>query len=336
MSECLKCFCTVLLTVFILTSCTENEAIMARFDIEGELNLFDGVRFVNTSANANDYFWDFGDGMFSTEKSPQHKYKLTGIYKVMLTAANAGLTNTVSKSIEVSAGKPSVSFSISMVNQSISGVIGEFKFTNNSTRATSFLWSFGDGTTSTEKNPIHSYWFPGTYKVKMTAFNTQQCDSTYRIFNVIDTVAVQSQKYSIDVDGDGVEDFKFYIASGGGITFSSSGIYVEPYNNEISVISGRPVRYLIGDRILNNSNFVNTRLNITYEYRLWDEYHGGGTTYYTDSAWVKKDFGYIGFRKTINNKSRIGWVKLKVSGMMNFKLISFRIPSETESLLIDK
>ena len=44
------------------------------------------------------------------------------------------------------------------------------QFTNMSERATSYLWDFGDGTTSTAANPSHSF-HPGTFSVKLTASN---------------------------------------------------------------------------------------------------------------------------------------------------------------------
>lgn len=53
--------------------------------------LIDGfsVDFENTSRCATDYYWDFGDGEFSTEKSPIHVYESGGSYNVILTALNS-------------------------------------------------------------------------------------------------------------------------------------------------------------------------------------------------------------------------------------------------------
>lgn len=41
-----------------------------------------------------------------------------------------------------------------------------------------YLWDFGDGTTSTEQNPVHSFPAPGTYTVQFTAFNTLGCSTS--------------------------------------------------------------------------------------------------------------------------------------------------------------
>ena len=42
-------------------------------------------------------------------------------------------------------------------------------FTNISQNATSYLWDFGDGSTSTQFNPAHTYASAGTYSLKLTA-----------------------------------------------------------------------------------------------------------------------------------------------------------------------
>lgn len=54
----------------------------------------------------------------------------------------------------------------------------EVAFTNTSTDATSYSWAFGDGGTSTEENPTHTYAAAGTYTVELTATNEDGSDST--------------------------------------------------------------------------------------------------------------------------------------------------------------
>jgi PKD repeat protein len=62
-------------------------------------------------------------------------------------------------------------------------------FTNSSTNATSYLWDFGDGMTSTEASPVHTYISAQTYTVKLTASN--QCSSTTKTGFVVLTTKVQ-------------------------------------------------------------------------------------------------------------------------------------------------
>lgn len=44
-------------------------------------------------------------------------------------------------------------------------------FTNESSYGVSYLWDFGDGSTSTQVNPVHTYDGPGAYEVRLTATN---------------------------------------------------------------------------------------------------------------------------------------------------------------------
>ena len=50
----------------------------------------DSISFTNLSSNYESVFWDFGDGITSTDENPTHKFTLNGSYTVILTA----ITNT--------------------------------------------------------------------------------------------------------------------------------------------------------------------------------------------------------------------------------------------------
>ncbi len=58
----------------------------------------------------------------------------------------------------------------------------DFTFTNTSTGANSYLWDFGDGTTSTLQNPTHTYINPGIYTIILTVYGP--CDSSQAIQSV--------------------------------------------------------------------------------------------------------------------------------------------------------
>ena len=47
------------------------------------------------------WYWDFGDGTYSSTQSPSHTYSGFGIYQVSLTATNAAGTGSITKSITV-------------------------------------------------------------------------------------------------------------------------------------------------------------------------------------------------------------------------------------------
>lgn len=58
-------------------------------------------------------------------------------------------------------------------------------FTNTSQVSTGFIWNFGDGATSTEANPTHTYAAPGNYTVTLTAEN--DCGQTTAVQTVMAT-----------------------------------------------------------------------------------------------------------------------------------------------------
>ncbi|MCB2411152.1 GEVED domain-containing protein [Hymenobacter lucidus] len=65
--------------------------------------------------------------------------------------------------------------------QTASACAGTFAFTDQSQRGpTSWRWRFGDGTTSTQQHPTHTYSTPGNYTVTLRACNAVGCDSTSR------------------------------------------------------------------------------------------------------------------------------------------------------------
>ncbi len=121
------------------------------------------VTFTNTSTGATSYGWDFGDGNSSTEENPVHTYADAGTYPVILTAEAGAITSTHQESVTVSA-PVEVTAAYTYVAEDLT-----LTFTNTSTGATSYGWDFGDGNSSTEENPVHTYADAGTYPVVLTA-----------------------------------------------------------------------------------------------------------------------------------------------------------------------
>ncbi len=75
---------------------------------------------------------------------------------------------------------PAASFSPSQnpVNLSNGGFVS---FENLSTNSVDYIWDFGDGNTSTEAAPSHTYSATGTYEVKLIAINSEGCGDTESI-----------------------------------------------------------------------------------------------------------------------------------------------------------
>lgn len=126
------------------------------------------VSFKNQSTNAQTFSWNFGNGQTSTQKEPIITYETGGTYSVSLTATNGDKSNTATQNVTVNSPQTTASFTYK-VEHPLKVVL-----TNTSTNATSYTWDFGDGSSSTEKNPTHRYDGIGVYKIKLTAKGNNQ------------------------------------------------------------------------------------------------------------------------------------------------------------------
>ena len=66
-------------------------------------------------------------------------------------------------------------------------VANVYTFTNTSTGSTSWLWKFGDGNTSNQQNPTHTYGTSGTFVVTLYAYNGSCIDSTSQTITLLTT-----------------------------------------------------------------------------------------------------------------------------------------------------
>lgn len=214
--------------------------------------------------------------------------------------------------------------------------IDTIKFSNYSENSSYYYWDFGDGTTSLEKEPMHKYNSKGSYIVKLKASDKLYTDSIFKNINITDTVSLNNQAlgqnpyFYLDVDGNSINDFVLFYAVWGGHTGSWADSFIIPSNDyEISI-----KKYCYGDTIfLDNTDFTNQKTSITSTYYLWSLKSSQNSS----DFWDKNNFGYLAFRKKVDNKTLIGWIKLKATSSIKVNLISFRIPTEiTERLIIDE
>lgn len=82
----------------------------------------------------------------------------------------------------------------------------QVKFTNSSTRATSYQWSFGDGQTSTEASPTHTYTAIGKYTVKLTVKNDKGETDILEKANYIEVKAIPTLPDGGKLVGSNMED----------------------------------------------------------------------------------------------------------------------------------
>ena len=116
------------------------------------------------------YFWSFGDGATSTEKNQVHTYFVPGSYDVSLRASNDYHTDYKEMEGFITIGsKPIAEFFADQIDGYTPLTVFFTDLSLGSPK--SWEWSFGDGSTSAEKNPFHIYQKPGTYTVSLTATN---------------------------------------------------------------------------------------------------------------------------------------------------------------------
>lgn len=156
------------------------------------------VYFTNqTQANGltvTNYLWTFGDGTTSTASNPTKSYNNTGSYVVTLTvtaydsSSQTSCTKYYSKYIYFNSNpcyyyKAYSSYTKNYLTVNFNNYSGN---PTNSTQT--YFWNFGNGTTSTLKNPSITYTNPGIYRVVQkvtTQFNGYSCtDSIVKIIQV--------------------------------------------------------------------------------------------------------------------------------------------------------
>ncbi len=161
----------------------------ATFLAQSSACLNNPVKFSLNAINGNrpviSYFWDFGDGTTSNEKEPSHNFTSEGIKTVSLSVKNdvACVSNVYQLPIKI-LKQPQASFAIANISCSQTAI----QFTDQSVlndNTPIYLWDFGDGTTSSDKNPSHTYNKSGNYTVKLNLKTEASCESTFQLSKII-------------------------------------------------------------------------------------------------------------------------------------------------------
>jgi serine protease len=126
------------------------------------------------------WLWDFGDGKTSTERNPAHTYKNPGTYTVTLKVIGPAGSDTETKQNYVILTMPAapVANFIGKPRTGDGPLVVQFTDTSSG-YIENRLWDFGDGTTSTELNPTHTYMHRniGNYTVSLTATSISGTDT---------------------------------------------------------------------------------------------------------------------------------------------------------------
>ena len=151
----------------------------------------------------SNYLWNFGNGETSNLSNPTYIYDVAGNYDITLTVWDIdGDTDTKIKNEFITVGEdfqPNANFTVnSTIINPDQAVNFTFKGTEGN-KPTEFLWDFGDGTFSIEKDPIHVYEESGNYSVYLTLTDIDGDQDTNDIPIIIYA--------GIDSDTDGLTDW---------------------------------------------------------------------------------------------------------------------------------
>jgi PKD repeat protein len=131
-----------------------------------------GTDTVSDQANLN-YTWDLGDGTIAYGTSVNHTYTQAKVYTVTFSVMdNEGMVGTAQMTVTVTNLKPiakaAADKSTVKIDELVTFSSAGSTDTLSDVATLKYLWTFGDGTSSTDKNPTHAYTSSGVKTVKLT------------------------------------------------------------------------------------------------------------------------------------------------------------------------
>lgn len=245
------------------------------------------LNFSNQSQGGTSFAWDFGDGNTSTLPGPTHTYASVGTYTVCLISTNTCGSDTTCQTINVTCAAPSAGYTYSST-----GITLQF---NDITSGgpNSWVWDFGDGNTSTQQSPVHSYAMPGTYTVCL--ISTSPCGSDTACSSVVVcalpvsnfTVTANGQMINLQNLSSGGTNFSWSFGDGNSSTlqnpthtYTGSGIYTiclvasnvcdsDSFCSQINICVGPTASYTYSNSTPQVFNFTSTSTGNPTTY-AWD------------------------------------------------------------------
>jgi len=138
------------------------------------------VNITNTTVGNWSFTWRFGDSQTSSSRDPlSHEYLGAGDYLMYLIVKGQHCADSTWASIEILPHPPIAAYK--PVEPGCMPLTIQFE--NESVYSNSFLWEFGDGAVSNKPNPEYTYYEPGTYQIKLTAWGDDGTVDSYSANN---------------------------------------------------------------------------------------------------------------------------------------------------------
>ena len=243
-----------------------------------------------------EFNWEFGDGQSSLQANPSHSYTSAGSYTVTLTVTdNEGATARVATTADITAAgnQPPVANAngpyVTDVAQAVSFSSAGSSDPDGS--IAQYLWEFGDGQSSSDANPQHSYSSVGDYTVQLTVTDNEGATA---VASTLVTVRDGNTTHGSKVIG----------------YFAEWGVYGRNYHVKNIHTSGSAeklthIMYAFG-------NVKNGECTIGDAYAAYDKYYGAsesvdGVADTWDAGALRGNFGQLRRLKEMYPNIKIVW-----------------------------
>jgi PKD repeat protein len=145
----------------------------------------------DTDGSVVNWSWDFGDGNSSFDQNPVHSYGDGRLYEVYLTVLDDdGFIDIKSGRVNVSNVAPVANFSWDPLYPTTSDFVNFTDLSYDTDGSVVYWsWDFGDGNSSFDQNPVHSYGDDGVYTVTLIVVDDDDEVDTYSDNVIISNVA---------------------------------------------------------------------------------------------------------------------------------------------------
>ncbi|HPH82063.1 MAG TPA: PKD domain-containing protein [Flavobacteriales bacterium] len=278
---------------FLINRSCEESIILTVNSFNTQLN-YDILRIYDGTSNAGELLWEASGNQSSISFTANSgKMFIEWVSNASSTFPGFKLTWATNPLIfsQTNAG-----FTVSEINPAY---LEEIQFTDTSSSNTnSWLWQFGDGNSSTEQNPTHTYSESGTFEVILIASNCLYSDTASFLIQVQDApeMYIQSNEINLYIGCNQESSEQIHIQNNGTgdlfwtiqypastdslkiLALTNGADLVEEYANTISAINETFTNYVLTENASNQASVIGGIIN-NYDIVLLPETNVGSVLY---------------------------------------------------------
>lgn len=154
------------------------------------------AKVVALSGGSHTYTWKDASGntvFTETTNTGSSTFEELAGGKYIVWVDNNGICGDIAVTIEIQQPEPIIADFTSDEDTIYMNTNSTIVFTNASVNAVDYFWDFGDGNTSNQENPSHTYIAGGNYTVKMAAIDDLCSDTIFKTIVVVDNVGIDNE-----------------------------------------------------------------------------------------------------------------------------------------------